>query len=285
MTVCLSVLLPLSSMGQKLWTLQEPSAAWRPHHSPNFSPAPPAPTGKKIVSRTFSWTPILTEKGINTIDKDTFQVEFAEPDYIDDQSADYVRVRNPFRNSQPTCDADYTTMAAQVKNGSGDPYETAALSQIIQSAEDVCDKYHLAEYEMYDLLLKFCQMNIEYKIDDECDSIGRITEYFRFPGETLFDLEGDCDCKSVLAYSLFSLLGADAELVTVCINSDHNPNHLRNHAALILRDNPNKVKLPPTYPLVNLKGIGRAVFCETTAEGMNPGEYSPDMDLDSVTII
>ena len=176
-------------------------------------------------------------------------------------------------------------MAAQVKNGSGDPYEITALSQIIQSAEDVCDKYHLAEYEMYDLLLKFCQMNIEYKVDDECDSIGRRTEYFRFPGETLFDLEGDCDCKSVLAYSLFSLLGADAELVTVCINSDHNPNHLRNHAALILKNNPNKVKLPPTYPLVNLKGIGSVVFCDATAEGMPPGEYSPDMDLDSVTII
>ena len=275
------------SVGQKLWELREPSAAWRPYHNPNFTPTPPQPQqGGRIVTRKYSWTEILNDMGVKTIGADEVEVMFVEADYTDENSPHYVRSGNPFKNGQPMSDADYTSMTATVKAGSGDPYERSALSLIVQSAEEVCDKYHLAEYEMYNLLLRFCQYCIEYKVDDESAAINNIGEYFRFPGETLFDGEGDCDCKSILAYSLFDMLGADADLVTVCVTGDDNPDNLHNHAALILRDNSKKVKLPPTYPKVHLKGIdGLVVYCEPTGKGYKPGEIGPNVDQDSVLVI
>jgi hypothetical protein len=224
--------------------------------------------------------------GVKTIGADEVEVMFVEADYTDEGSPHYVRSGNPFKNGQPMSDVDYTSMTETVKAGSGDPYERSALSLIVQSAEDVCDKYHLAEYEMYNLLLRFCQYCIEYKVDDESTAINNIREYFRFPGETLFDGEGDCDCKSILAYSLFNMLGADADLVSGCVTGDDNPNNLHNHAALILRENSKKVKLPPTYPKVHLKGIdGLVVYCEPTGKGYKPGEIGPNVDQDSVIVI
>ena len=275
------------SVGQKLWELREPSAAWRPYHNPNFTPSIPQPQqGNRLVSRKFSWTEILNDMGIKTFGTDEVEVMFAEADYTDENSANYVRKENPFRDSQPMNDADYTRMAAVVKSGSSDPYEKSALSLIVQSAEDICDKYHLADHDMYNLLLNFCQYCIEYKVDDESAAIDNTHEYFRFPGETLYDKEGDCDCKSILAYSLFNMLGADVDLVTVCVEGDNNPDHHHNHAALILRDNSKKVKLPPTYPKIKLKGIdGLVVYCEPTGKGYKPGEIDPNVDQDTVIII
>lgn len=274
-------------VGQKLWDLREPSAVWRPYHNPNFMPEiPQAPQGSHLVKRLFSWTEILNDMGVKTTGTDEVEVMFIEADYTDENSPNYVRSANPFYQSQPASDADYSAMAATVKAGSGDPYEQAALSLIVQSAEDICDKYHLADYDMYTLLLYFCQYCIEYKVDDESAAINNIREYFRFPGETLFDREGDCDCKSILAYNLFNMLGADADLVSVCLTSDDNPMNLHNHAALILRNNPKKVKLPPTYPQIHLKGIdGLVVYCEPTGRGYKPGEFSQNLDQNSVVII
>lgn len=54
----------------------------------------------------------------------------------------------------------------------------------------------------------------------------------------------------------------------------------------IKRNNPKKVKLPPTYPQIHLKGIdGLVVYCEPTGKGYKPGEFSPNLDQDSVIII
>ena len=273
-------------VGKRYWELEEPGSGWIPYHHPNFSPeAPVNPSGKRLVVRNFSWTEILQSKNITPRDSDDFKVTFAEPDYTDEHSADYVRKSNPFYSEQPYTDDDYTRMAAVVKSGSSDPYERAAISQIIQSAEELCRKYALPDYEMYDLLLKFCQFNIKYRVDDECDSINHINEYFRFPGETLFDLEGDCDCKAVLAYSLFHMLGAKVELVSVCIKNDNNPEGRHNHAAIILKDDANKIKLPASFQKDNYGQAGKGVYCEATAEGFQPGWNTPDLVKDNVIVI
>ena len=54
----------------------------------------------------------------------------------------------------------------------------------------------------------------------------------------------------------------------------------------ILRDNSKKVKLPPTYPKIHLRGIdGEIVYCEPTGKGYKPGEIGPNVDQNSVIII
>lgn len=276
------------NVGPRYWALDEMGRGWTPTNNPNFTPATPAiPQGKKEVRRTFDWAPVLKDKGITTQGDDTFEVTFVEADYKDETSAGYVRKDNPFSQGQPASDAEYTAFAAGVKPGhQNDAFEAAALSQVIMSAQGLCAKYNLPDYEMYDLLLRFCQQDIRYVTDDKSEPIHCTPEYFRFPGETLFDTEGDCDCKSVLAYNLFSLLGAQAELVTVCINGDDNPQHHLNHAALLLRDG--SVPLPPHYPRDTFGPDAapmQGVFCDATAEGYAPGRYSPDMEKKSVTLI
>ena len=273
------------NVGDKLWELDEVGKGWEPNHKPTFSPVvPTAPPGTNLVKRIFSWDKVLDEKNI-THEKEEFEVVFAEPDFKDGSSPEYVRAKNPFLKNLPNSDKDYVDFASQVKPGSGNKFETAAISQIIKSAEDLSAKYSLPDYEMYDLLLKFCQYNIKYIVDEESEPIFCRPEYFRFPGETLFDKEGDCDCKSVLAYNLFDMIGAQVELVTVCINSDDNPNHGLNHAAIIIKDG--KIPLPPQY---NKEVFGKnvnpieGVFCEATSEGYDPGKYSPNMDKDTVQI-
>lgn len=282
--ICIGFAVNLT-IGDKYWELDEFGEGWKPSHKPSFSPVvPTAPPGTNLVKRIFSWDKILDEKNI-THGEERFEVVFAEPDFKDDSSSEYVREKNPFLKAQPCSDKDYVDFASKVKPGSGNKFETAAISQIIQSAEEISAKYSLPDYEMYDLLLKFCQYNINYIVDEKSEPIFCTPEYFRFPGETLFDQEGDCDCKSVLAYNLFDMIGAKVELVSVCINSDDNPNHGLNHAAIILKDG--KIPLPPQY---NKEVFGKnvnpieGVFCEATSKGYDPGNYSPNMDKDTVTI-
>lgn len=271
--------------GQMLWELDEMGEGWVPSHSPNFSPnPPPIPQGTKEVKRTFSWNKVLDDKNIAHGDE-SFEVSFAEPDYTDEKSADFVRTKNPFYSNQPTTEDEYTQFASQVKPGSGNQFETAAISKIIQSAEDLCKKYSLADYEMYDLLLKFCQYNVNYMEDEKSQPIKCIREYYRFPGESLFDKEGDCDCKATLAYGLFKMIGANVELVSVCIADDQNGGKGLNHAAIILKDG--KIPFPPSYKKDRFGAQAtpiEGVFCDATPEGYDPGEYSPNMVKETVTI-
>lgn len=67
---------------------------------------------------------------------------------------------------------------------------------------------NLSELDMVQFVFNFVQVpNITYRMDDECQSIGYQKEYMRFPDETLYDKEGDCDCKSFLAANILHCLG------------------------------------------------------------------------------
>ena len=119
---------------------------------------------------------------------------------------------------------------------------------------------------------EFIQTNIVYKLDEDSDSIGKKKEYFRFPGETLFDVEGDCDCKAVLAYGLFKRLGVDVDLVVVKANESDE----YNHAAVVFKNKPEApVKLPPGFKEY---APGKGYYCELTGEGFHPGDIPPEVD-------
>jgi hypothetical protein len=251
------------------------------------------PVGKTPVEHIFHWN--LKDKwGINPDSADVAKVTLYKEDW---EGADpEMRKKNPFYGLAD----DGTSMrwiesaggnlsvavplVVQGPDTSNEKTEELALNAIVDSALDVADKYNLADFEVPELLLTFSQNDeIEYKEDQESSPINQFNvtdengeerlEYFRFAAETLYDLEGDCDCKSVLAYRLLKTLGMNVKLVSICDKGSNTPSH----AAIIMKDETTRYKKCSKYP--------EYTYCEATSEGWKIGEVPEGMDEKSISIL
>lgn len=268
------------------WKLAEPCSTWgrkwkRATYGPSQSTnVPQGVQGKTLVERSFDWSSILETKGI-AHHSEQVTVRLYEEDFKDSQTAGSVRNRNPFLKGV-TSNEEVINFARQVLDGSdenGNKVEETALIQIINSAYQICQRYNLADFELYGLILLFCQLNIRYIADEESEAINKCREYFRFPAETLYDGEGDCDCKSVLAYRIFDLLGVDVNFAILKIGDGDS----LNHAAIVLKKNTTAlVPLPPEFKEYSLN---KGVYCEMTGEGYAPGDLPADADTSSIMTI
>lgn len=111
-----------------------------------------------------------------------------------------------------------------------------------------------------DTLLQFVHQ-FQY-ISDE-DSKGG--EYARFPIETLYDEEGDCDCFAILAAALFKLHGYSAALI-------FSQNHCMAGVGI-----PENIEIPGNWVE---DSEGRKYFvCEATGRGWRIGELSDEHDF------
>lgn len=270
-----------------LWQLEEPCSTWGRKWSRSTSGSMPAPSssantvqGKKLVECTFDWGAILEQKGIKH-QNEQVTVQLYEEDFQDAQLSGSVRNKNPFKDGINTSE-ERLNFARTVLKGSDEANnktEESALVQIINSAYQICQNYNLADFELYELILLFCQTNIKYIPDDESEPIAKSKEYFRFPAETLYDREGDCDCKSVLAYRLYDILGVDVNFAMLSVGDSNSPNH----AAIILKKTAGAiVSLPPTFKEY---APNKGVYCEPTSGGFAPGELPGGVDTDSIITI
>jgi hypothetical protein len=254
------------------WHQNEPSDTWT-RKLPKAPKEAPAAPNTHLVTRQYPWKPVMDLKGIDC--NEVLELTFNPEDY--DGLDKFVRTSNPFQ-TEPTSLEETTQKATAVLAGikTADNSEETALTKILNSAYQLCMQFGLADFELFDLVLGFIQTNILYKLDEECDSIGKKKEYFRFPGETLFDVEGDCDCKAVLAYGLFKRLGVDVDLVVVKANDSDE----YNHAAVVFKNKPEApVKLPPGFKEY---APGKGYYCELTGEGFHPGDIPQGVDPNSI---
>jgi hypothetical protein len=83
------------------------------------------------------------------------------------------------------------------------------LRYVIQEMDRLAGKYGLTEADRLQQVLDFVQQAIAYVKDDESKTISKPYIYVRFPDETLFDREGDCNCKAFLAASMYYMMGLD----------------------------------------------------------------------------
>ncbi len=269
-----------------LWQLAEPCSTWgrkwgrSSNGSTPITPSPNTIQGKTIVERTFSWAEILEKKNIKH-QNEQVTIRLYEEDFIDMQSPGNIRNRNPFKNAV-TSNEERLAFAREVLKGSddaGNKVEESALVQIINSAYQICQSYNLADFELYELILLFCQTNIKYVMDQESEPINKSEEYFRFPSETLYDCEGDCDCKSTLAYRIFDILGVDVNFALVKVGDG---NYL-NHAAIVLKKTAGAIV--PFPPCFKEYSPNKGVYCEPTGAGFSPGELPDGVDPDSIITI
>ena len=216
----------------------------------------------------------MEARGISHNNEDVVLI-FNENDY--DRVSGRVRLMNPFAGLQGVTFEELQAFSHKVIDGCDDAgaEEKNAIVAIINSAYQICQKYNLADFELYDLVLAFCQKNIEYVLDEDSEPINKTPEYFRFAAETLFDGQGDCDCKSVLAYRIFKALNVDVEFALVKSGSSEEYNHV---AVVLRKTSSAMVPIPDTY----LEYEPGKIFCETTGFGHAPGTVPADIDQSSI---
>ena len=248
------------------------------------------PEGKTPVEIEFKWN--LNDKwGIPPDDSNVVKVTLYKEDW--DEPDPELRKKNPFYGISD--DSSEPNWLSAVGNGivnsapivlqgpdsDTNHSEQNAMDSIVSSAMDIADKYNLADFEIPELLLSFSQ-SIEYKEDQLSDPIKQFNivkdglehlEYFRFAAETLYDRQGDCDCKSILAYKLFKTLGIDVKLVDVCDKGSSTPSH----AAIIINDKTNRHPKCAKYP--------EFTYCEATGEGWRIGIIPENIDENSIRVI
>lgn len=137
--------------------------------------------------------------------------------------------------------------------------------EVVEAARQLLDHARSRRYDYFEEAqntLQFVQA-IPYRTDEETKG----KEYFRFGLETLFENAGDCDCKAILAASLFRLMGLRSVVLV---------SWAEEHAAVAVEGAPDF----PGNAYFDWNGA-KYNFCETTdgSFGFTVGEVPPNVDL------
>ena len=177
---------------------------------------------------------------------------------------------------------EFFKMINKVTKESPDQSQEVLINKIIESCREVIIRFNLAHYEMFNLITNFCQYQINYKLDGESNKIGQnVQEYVRFPIESLFDQEGDCDCYAALAYKIFKSLNLGPDDVKYAVADVVG---VGKHAFLLVKQD-GVLPLSPNIETFNIPGLsGKYAFCEATTRGWNIGSNSGFI-LDDLKIV
>ena len=179
------------------------------------------------------------------------------------------RIQNPFymenpklRNKPSVFKAYIGKMIEMIKTR---PEMIYHLSYILQEINRIADKNDLSEMDRLQIVLDFVQQAVPYVKDSESKTISKPYIYVRFPDETLFDREGDCNCKAFLAGSMYYLMGFDV-LYASSTKQKHTLIGLKLDSDLLARngivmDNDNTLEY----------NNSRYILCETTHSGFKIG--------------
>ena len=173
-------------------------------------------------------------------------------------------------------------MINEVIKKSPDNSQDVIINKIIVACSEVIQKYNLAKYEIFNLIINFCQYQVNYKLDDESEKIGdKVQEYVRFPIESLFDQEGDCDCYAALAYKILKTLNIGVEDVKYAIADVVGSGK---HAFLLIKQD-GVIPLPPNIETLSIPNLnGKYAFCEATSRGWQIG-FNSGFELKDILIV
>jgi len=179
-----------------------------------------------------------------------------------------LRRKNPFLldNQKARSNWELTVKELILAN-----FDNPKIQQLISKIALMSRINSLSLFEFTQFLLDFVQSpNIAYALDGDCDEIANISEYARFPVETLFDKRGDCDCKAVLAAALFISAG-----IPVLFLVNHN------HAALAINIPEEHFGYTPEgAAFITHKGK-QYYYCETTGDGWIIGNIPDSYNIES----
>lgn len=128
-------------------------------------------------------------------------------------------------------------------------YEDKYIVELAQTLEDLGEG--MSQNEMANFILAFTQY-IEYQYDE--DSMG-VEEYWKYPVETLFDQNGDCEDTSILFCAIAKACGYDCCMIL-----------FSGHMAA-------GVALDDVSGNIFTAGDTEYGYCETTTSGYSVGDY------------
>lgn len=149
----------------------------------------------EIETRTFKWK----------LDRISGSLDFVIHVNISVENVKWCRNNNPFKNGSYPENLEDTAKFLVYRGEQFSEVETVAYE-----LANLARTMNLTEYEEIQNILSFVQ-EIPYRTDMESiDKLNNqpleVKEYWRFPIETLYDVNGDCDCKAILAATLFRLM-------------------------------------------------------------------------------
>lgn len=142
----------------------------------------------------------------------------------------------------------------------------------------IAQKQGLTTLEKIQFTLDFVQEpNIQFKNNRDCQAINYYENYIRFPDETLYDKEGDCNSKSLLASMLFHVMGYN-----VLYMSSRKFQHaaIGIEVSLVNLIEGEYFSMDKIEKLTILENGKRYIYCETTGDRFTIGATMEGMSLD-----
>ncbi len=137
---------------------------------------------------------------------------------------------------------------------------------------------NLDEMDSLQFVLDFVQEpNIDFVMDKDSKSIQFAPEYVRYPDETLYDQEGDSDCKAMLVAMILYVLGYNV----LYLSSDK-----KRHSAIAVETKSHPWLMDYLRDSIIKKNITVEmnhriyIYCEVTGDGYQVGDMVEDMRID-----
>jgi hypothetical protein len=159
--------------------------------------------------------------------------------------------------------------------------------ELIEKIVDLCRRImidnNLPYYDIFNLVSNFCQYQVDYKLDSECQELGGAKEYVRFAIESLKDKKGDCDCYTALAYKILKKLNVQSDDIKYAYTFE--ADNVGKHAFLLLKKN-GSIPFPASISstIVPKLGGNEYVFCECTIRPWKLG-FNDRFSVDNLQII
>ncbi|MCQ2189461.1 MAG: hypothetical protein MJZ00_06080 [Paludibacteraceae bacterium] len=188
-----------------------------------------------------------------------------------------MRTENPFY-SQDTQKSKHVRVAEMIHRMLNDHIYSERVRYIASYIINEANFAKLDEINRLQFALDFVQEpNIEYVQDRYSKSIQYAPEYMRYPDETLYDQEGDCDCKSLLAGMILYYMGYKVLFISSAI---------RQHTAIAIefKENDWLSTVFSSYSsfenAIIVHNHRKYVYCETTGDGFRIGQLVDEMRVD-----
>lgn len=162
--------------------------------------------------------------------------------------------------------------------------ENEIIDKIVEACKSIMTEHNLPFYEIFNLVTNFCQYQVDYKLDSECQELAGAKEYVRFAIESLKDKQGDCDCYSALAYKILKRLNVQPDDIKYAY-SFGDTTVTSKHTFLLIRKN-GSIPFPNSIASASVPQLGgnEYVFCECTIRPWKIG-YNDRFALDQLQIV
>lgn len=257
---------------QRKWPVRDPFRSGSSSSGGDTDPIP-----ENFVERVYEW------EYKTTFSNERFSIKLS----FDPEQINILRKLNPFSGTYGAfCPAVKKMLEDEMTSKLDDlvipPPINPTLTKFAGLIDAELGRKRMTEIDRINAKLAFVQQAISYRVDGESEPLiaagifenKENREYCRYSRETLYDQEGDCDCKAELAAALYLQAGSRVAYVTS-----------QDHAAIgISAQSLGNLRQYFPSPFITWQNED-FLFCETTAGGWLVGEPPKEFTLEDMFVL